>query len=253
MRTSLLAMVTCIAIAGCGSLDPPVTVVEVIPAEEPPPTVEPVWYPEPVVQPGNINLRGNGRYLVGQRSYSTWNQLDYYVATGRASWRDERFDERLAMSGSVFENDALTAAHRYLPIPSFLRVTNLANDETTIVRVTDRGPFRSDDLLDVSRATAQRLGFGDVLTRPVRIELVTEPGDRYVLETNYVYGKDAAVSVVSQLAELNLGHLTTTIIPHQYENRYRVKIGDFASVYDANHVADWLSTNLQIGSSLIKE
>lgn len=253
MRTSLVVMVTCIAIAGCGSVEPPVTVVEVIPVAEPPPTAEPVWYPEPVVQSENMNLRGNGRYQVGQRSYTTWNQLDYYVAMGQASWRNERFDERLALSGVAFENDALTAAHRYLPIPSFLRVTNLANEETTIVRVTDRGPFRSDDLLDVSRATAQRLGFGDVRTRPVRIELVTEPSDSYVLETNYVYGKDAAVSVVSRLVELNLGHLITTIIPHQYENRYRVKIGDFASVSDANHVADWLSTNLQIGSSLIKE
>ena len=253
MRRSLLVVLTCLATAGCASLNPPVDVVEVVPVEEPPPTVDPVWYPEPVVQWGNLNLRANGRYQVGQRSYITWNQLDYYEATGQASWRDERFDERLALSGVKFENDALTAAHRYLPIPSFLRVTNLANGETTIVRVTDRGPFRSDELLDVSRATAERLGFGDVVTRPVRIELVTEPSDSYVLETNYVYGRDAAVSVVSRLVELNLGHLSTTIIPHQYENRYRVKISDFASVSDANHVADWLSTNLQIGSSLIKE
>ena len=238
---------------GCASLDPPVEIIEVVPVEEPQPTADPVWYPEPVVQWGNLNLRGNGRYQVGERSFSTWRQLDYYEAEGLASWRDERFDERLALSGVAFENDALTAAHRYLPIPSFLRVTNLANGEATIVRVTDRGPFRSNELLDVSHATAQRLGFGDVVTRPVRIELVTEPSERFVLETNYVYGRDAAMSLVSRLVELNLGHLSTTIIPHQYENRYRVKIGDFASIPDANHVANWLSTNLQIGSSLIKE
>ena len=253
MSKSLLATMLCIAMVGCASLNPPVEIIEVVPVEEPPPTAEPIWYPEPVVQWGNLNLRANGRYQVGELSYTTWRQLDYYVAEGHASWRDERFDERLALSGVAFENDALTAAHRYLPIPSFLRVTNLANGEATIVRVTDRGPFRSDELLDISRATAQRLGFGDVGSRPVRIELVTEPSERFVLETNYVYGRDAAVSVVSRLVELNLGHLSTTIIPHQYENRYRVKIGDFASIPDANHVANWLSTNLQIGSSLIKE
>lgn len=253
MNKSLLAIIWCSALVGCASLDPPITVVEVLPPEEPPPTAEPVWYPEPVVQWGNLNLRGNGRYNVGERAYSTWRPLEYYEAEGRASWRDERFDERIALSGVAFQNDALTAAHRFLPIPSYLRVTNLANGEATIVRVTDRGPFRSDELLDVSRATAQRLGFGEVLTRPVRVELITEPSERFVLETNYVYGRDAAVSVVSRLVELNLGHLNTTIIPHQYENRYRVKIGDFASITDANHVADWLSTNLQIGSSLIKE
>ncbi|MCY4130143.1 MAG: septal ring lytic transglycosylase RlpA family protein [Gammaproteobacteria bacterium] len=253
MSKSLLATMLCTAMVACASLNPPVEIIEVVPVEEPPPTAEPIWYPEPVVQWGNLNLRANGRYQVGELSYTTWRQLDYYVAEGHASWRDERFDERLALSGVAFENDALTAAHRYLPIPSFLRVTNLVNGEATIVRVTDRGPFRSDELLDISRATAQRLGFGDVGSRPVRIELVTEPSERFVLETNYVYGRDAAVSVVSRLVELNLGHLSTTIIPHQYENRYRVKIGDFASIPDANHVANWLSTNLQIGSSLIKE
>ena len=253
MSKSLLAMIVCCAMVGCGSLDPPVAVVDVVPIKEPPPTAEPIWYPEPVVQWDGLNLRGNGRYQVGERSYSTWAQLDYYEAEGHAAWRDERFDQRVALSGVKFENDALTAAHRYLPIPSFLRVTNLTNGVATIVRVTDRGPFRSNELLDVSRATAQRLGFGDVISRPVRIELVTEPSDRFVLETNYVYGRDAAISLVSRLVELNLGHLSTTIIPHQYENRYRVKIGEFASVFDANHVADWLSTNLQIGSSLITE
>ena len=243
----------CFATVGCGSLDPPIDVIEVIPVVEPPPTAEPVWYPEPVVQWKRLNLRANGRYHVGEQSYNTWAQLDEYVAIGHASWRDERFDARMTLSGAAFKNDALTAAHRHLPIPSFLRVTNLANGEAAIVQVTDRGPFRSNELIDVSRATALRLGFGDVVTRPVLIELVKEPSERYVLETNYVYGRDAAVSVVSRLVGLNLGHLSTTIIPHQYENRYRVKIGEFASLYDANHVADWLSTNLQIGSSLIKE
>ena len=252
MSKSLLASVACCALVGCGTVDPPVPVVVEI-VEEPPPTAEPIWYPEPVVQWANLNLRGNGRYQVGKQSYSTWRQLDYYVAEGHASWRDDRFDDRIALSGVKFENDALTAAHRYLPIPSFLRVTNLANGEATTVRVTDRGPFRSDELLDISRATAQRLGFGNVDSRPVLVELVTEPSDRFILETNYVYGRDAAMSLVSRLVELNLGHLNTTIIPHQYENRYRVKIGEFASVSDANHVAQWLSTNLQIGSSLITE
>lgn len=253
MKKSLLAGFACIAMIGCASLDPPPDVIEVAPVEEPPPTAEPVWYPEPVVRWANLNLRANGRYQVGDSSYTTWWHIDYYEAEGQASWRDERFDDRVTLSGVAFENDALTAAHRFLPIPSFLRVTNLANGEATIVRVTDRGPFRSNELLDVSMATAQRLGFGNVVTRPVRVELITEPSERFVLETNYVYGRDAAVSVVSRLVELNLGHLSTTIIPHQYENRYRVKIGDFASIVDANHVADWLSSNLQIGSSLIKE
>ena len=254
MSRSLVAIAVSCAMTGCAAVEPPAPVEPDVPAVmEPPPTVAPTWFPEPVVQWEQTNVRANGRYRVGDRSYSTWGKVDYYVAEGNASWRDERFDERIALSGVAFDNDALTAAHRYLPIPSFLRVTNLANGVATVVRVTDRGPFRSDDLLDVSRATAERLGFGEVLARPVRVELVLDPGDRYVLETNYVYGRDAAMAVVSRLVELKLGHLTTMIIPHQYENRYRVKIGDFASIADANHVSEWLMKQMQIDSSVIKE
>ena len=212
-----------------------------------------MWYPEPVVQWANLSVRGNGRYFVDERTYSTWRRVDAYIAEGEATWRDDRFDERIALNGLVFENDALTVAHRHLPIPSYVRITNLANGVSTVARVTDRGPFRSDELVDVSRATALRLGFGDVRSRPVRIELITEPSESYVLETNYVYGRDAAVAVVSHLVGLNLGHLHTTIIPHQYENRFRVRVGDFTSITDAKHVADWLATNKQIESSILRE
>ena len=245
-------------IGGCGTLKAPVAETITVPIESvaeevPPPTADPVWFPEPVVQAEFLSMRGNGRYRVGQAVYHAWDRVEQYLAEGTASRRDELFDTHKTIGGEEFQNEALTAAHRHLPIPSYVRVTNLANNERTVVRVNDRGPFRSDDVIDLSRAAALRLGFGDAISRPVRIELVTEGGSQFILETNYVYGRDAAMSIMSRLTELNLGHLRTVIVPHQYKNRFRVKIEVFASVEDANYVANWLSTNLQLGSSLLKE
>ncbi len=213
----------------------------------------PMWFPEPVVQKENTRLRGNGRYRVGDRFFKSWRGVDQYIAEGLATWRDGAFDTWEAASGELFANEALTAAHRYLPIPSYVRVTNLSNGEQTVVRVTDRGPFRSDRLIDLSKAAALRLGFGGAESRPVRIELITTNGPRYVLETNYVYGKDAVMAIMSRLAEIELGHLSTQVMPHQYENRFRVRIGDFGSLADANYLANWLLANLQLKSSLLKE
>lgn len=220
---------------------------------QPPPTADPVWYPEPVVQSEIPGARGNGRYRVGDAVYSTWHNVDSYIAEGTASWRGREFDGRTTISGEEYDVDTLSAAHRHLPIPSYLRITNLANGLATIVRVNDRGPFFGGHLVDVSEATAMRLGFGNVKWRPVRVELVSEPTFRYVLETNYLYGRTAAETVLERLSEINLGHLKVSIVPHQYENRYRVKIGDFANIEDANFVSNWLAEQVQLKSSIIRE
>ena len=258
MKRLLCAACGVCAIGGCVPVSTPVEPVAVVPVEieqviEPPPTAEPIWFPEPVVEEEFLSMRGNGRYRVGDMYFKPWRRVDRYEAVGMATWRDERFDERVALTGEPFDNEALTAAHRHLPIPSYVRVTNLANDVQTTVRITDRGPFRTAELIDLSRAAALRLGFGDVDARPVRVELISQPGPRLVLETNYMYGESAAQAVVEQLQALELGHIRTQVIPHQYENRFRVKIGSFASVEDANRIASWLSSQLQLESSLLKE
>ena len=231
----------------------PVAATKPVQASVEPPTVQPEWRPEPALEPVVLSFRGNSTYRVGETKYHVWRRIDDYVAEGRATWRNSKFDAHTSITGKAFENEALTGAHRYLPIPSYLKVTNLANGEQAIVKVTDRGPFRSDDLIDLSRGAAMRLGFGNVGSRPVRIELVNQTGTQYALETNYVYGRDAALAIVKQLRQLELGHLDVVVIPHQYENRFRVKIGRFASIDDANYVATWLASNAQVRSSVLQE
>jgi rare lipoprotein A len=82
-----------------------------------------------------------------------------YAETGEASWYGAEFQGRRTASGEVFDSEALTAAHPTLPIPSLVQVTNLENGREVIVRINDRGPFHGGRLIDVSRRTAEALGF----------------------------------------------------------------------------------------------
>lgn len=82
-----------------------------------------------------------------------------YEQTGMASWYGPSFNGQRTASGEAFDQEALTAAHPTLPIPSLVQVTNLENGREIIVRVNDRGPFVGDRLIDLSRRSAEVLGF----------------------------------------------------------------------------------------------
>jgi rare lipoprotein A len=96
-----------------------------------------------------------------------------YDRTGTASWYGAAFQGRLTANGEVFNRAALTAAHPTMPLPSYVRVTNLENDRSIIVRVNDRGPYSGDRLIDVSERTAELLAFRRNGTTSVRVEYVS--------------------------------------------------------------------------------
>ncbi|MFM7379367.1 MAG: septal ring lytic transglycosylase RlpA family protein [Erythrobacter sp.] len=80
------------------------------------------------------------------------------MGRGSASYYAAKFDGRRTASGERFDNGAMTAAHRTLPFGTLVRVTNLANGRSVIVRINDRGPFSAGRMIDVSRAAADELG-----------------------------------------------------------------------------------------------
>jgi len=98
-----------------------------------------------------------------------------YTETGRASWYGPGFQHRKAANGEPFDMDRLTAAHRTIPLNSIARVTNVKTGESVLLRITDRGPFVSDRIIDLSRASAKKIG---VYTRGgalVKIEVLQSP------------------------------------------------------------------------------
>jgi rare lipoprotein A len=95
-----------------------------------------------------------------------------YRKTGRASFYAKKFHGRRTTNGERYHNEKLTAAHRTLPFGTLVRVTNVRNGRSVVVRVNDRGPFVKDRLIDVSQAAAHELGMVAAGTAPVKVEVV---------------------------------------------------------------------------------
>ena len=103
------------------------------------------------------------------------SQLDVGIEDrGVASWYGQSFHGKQAANGELFNMEALTAAHRTLPLGSVVRVVNLANGKHLHVRITDRGPYINSRILDLSRGAAARLGMMDGGLSHVRVQLVGE-------------------------------------------------------------------------------
>lgn len=108
--------------------------------------------------------KGGGRYLVGNpykvrgKTYTPSEQPDY-VAQGEASWYGSDFHGRRTANGEIFSANAITGAHATLPIPSYVRVTNLENGRSIIVRINDRGPYVHGRIIDLSHRAAELLGY----------------------------------------------------------------------------------------------
>jgi rare lipoprotein A len=112
---------------------------------------------QPVPKGGGVYRVGKP-YVVGGRVYVPEADPNY-SAVGLASWYGSDFHGRYTANGEIFDKESISAAHPTLPLPSYVRVTNLANRKSIIVRVNDRGPYAHDRLIDVSVKTAQLLGF----------------------------------------------------------------------------------------------
>lgn len=106
-----------------------------------------------------------GRFLPAHAKTPTGHR---WFAVGKASWYGGAFNGHKTASGERFDENRLTCAHRSLPLGSWIRVTNLQNNKSTVVRVTDRGPFVKNVILDLSHAAARQLGFSS--TARVRID-----------------------------------------------------------------------------------
>ncbi|HEB79388.1 MAG TPA: septal ring lytic transglycosylase RlpA family protein, partial [Rhodospirillales bacterium] len=107
---------------------------------------------------------GQGMYKIGEpyQIDGIWYypSVDYrYMETGIASWYGSKFHKKKTANGGIYDMNKLTAAHRTLPMPSFVRVTNLENGRSLVLKVNDRGPYANNRIIDVSRRGAQLLGF----------------------------------------------------------------------------------------------
>ena len=125
---------------------------------------------QPVPKGGGVYMLGKP-YQVGGNWY-TPREEPGYNRVGRASWYGELFHGRRTANGEIYDMDRLSAASPTLPLPVYAQVTNLANGRTIVVRVNDRGPYANDRIMDLSRRSAEVLGFRGNGTALVRVKVL---------------------------------------------------------------------------------
>jgi rare lipoprotein A len=130
---------------------------------------------ERIIPFGQPVPKGGGYYTVGKpyQIAGAWyhpRENPTYNRVGRASWYGELFHGRRTANGEIYDMDRLSAAHPTLPLPIYARVTNLKNGRSVVVRVNDRGPYARDRIIDLSRRSAEVLGFRRTGTTVVRVE-----------------------------------------------------------------------------------
>jgi rare lipoprotein A len=133
--------------------------------------------PEPEVKHEPRSKVGNRSYAVLGKRYHVRDSAHGYVEEGRASYYGRKFHGRLTSNQEVYDMYAFTAAHKSLPLPSYVRVTNLDNGKSVVVRVNDRGPFHAGRVIDLSYAAAAKLGFVKQGTARVEVRALVPDGD----------------------------------------------------------------------------
>jgi rare lipoprotein A len=127
------------------------------PGEAPPPGL--LDMPDPIPRAEPYSRTGNRPYVVFGKSYTPFTDGRPFKQRGHGSWYGKKFHGQRTSSGEIYDMYKMTAAHPTLPIPSYVRVTNVATGKQVVVRVNDRGPFHSGRIIDLSYTAALKLGY----------------------------------------------------------------------------------------------
>ena len=170
MRT-VLGLLVILALAGCGSAPQRGGYYKDDgPHERPPANLDRVADAVPRVEP--LHKYANRPYSALGKNYTPMTSVQPFRQRGLASWYGKRYHGQKTSSGEVYDMYAMTGAHPTLPIPSYVRVTNVANGKSVVVRINDRGPFKSDRVIDLSYVAAYKLGYIQAGQARVEVESI---------------------------------------------------------------------------------
>ena len=155
--TRVVLLIVLVALSGCSSTRPGGYYKDDGPHERPPANLEQVADAVPRSEP--LHKFANRPYEALGKRYVPMTSVQPFRQSGLASWYGKRYHGQKTSSGETYDMYAMTAAHPTLPIPSYVRVTNVANRKSVVVRINDRGPFKSERVIDLSYVAAHKLGF----------------------------------------------------------------------------------------------
>lgn len=170
-----------------------------------------------ILNQGGVYKVGNPYKILGRWYYP---KEDYtYKEVGTASWYGPDFHAKRTANGEKYDMHSLTAAHRTLPLPSIVRVTNLENGRSLVVRVNDRGPYARNRIIDVSKKVAQLLGFLEQGTAKVRVEVLEKESKnlKAALTGNPAYA-DISAAPVAKVQTANMAPIAGSAVASSSEN-----------------------------------
>ncbi|MGC9422298.1 septal ring lytic transglycosylase RlpA family protein [Vibrio sp.] len=179
------------------------------------------------------SLGGNRDYTLRGKNYQIIRDTQGFVETGQASWYGKKFHGHLTSNGEIYDMYSMSAAHKTLPLPSYVKVTNVENGKSTIVRVNDRGPFHDGRIIDLSYAAAYKLGVLQTGTAQVEISVINK--QKPALTPLKSQQHDYVIQVAASQHEQNIRTLAekmgqTLSVPSfvDHENQhYRIFLGPF--------------------------
>ena len=179
----------------------------------------------PVLEPRSA--AGNkSPYTVLGETYEVMPESSGYTDTGKASWYGKKFHGYKTSNGEIFDMYKMSAAHRTLPIPSYVRVTNLANGRSGIVRVNDRGPFHSERIMDLSYAAA------------VKLDTPVHGGSTY-LQAGAFRNQDSAMALRDKLVNLTGKPVNIDSL----DGLFKVRIGPLADPNEVHNISELMLQN----------
>jgi len=251
--TTLLMLIT---LGGC-SYHSPQTPPNQAPIQDGPPKVrkDMTGITDAIPKPEALARYGNhSPYTVLGKTYEVMPSSEGYQREGIASWYGEKFSGRPTSSFEPYDPYAMTAAHKTLPLPTYVKVTNLENQKTVVVKVNDRGPFHDDRIIDLSYAAASKLGYMAKGTARVHIEVIAtallQPAPKNKAQTTQkpkltFYLQVAALSKPEAAQKLENTLKTLTDVPvytRQTEQNttviHRVQIGPFENEQSAITISE---------------
>ena len=225
-----------------------------------------------------LSKSGNRPYVVFGKTYYPMKSAIGFTQRGIASWYGKKFHGNRTSSGEQYDMYAMTAAHKTLPLPSYVRVTNISNGRSVIVRVNDRGPFLHKRIIDLSYSAASKLGIAARGTGQVEIEAITPgnysgdhspgvttkaiPDEKSKIITTKTLGNaylqvgafsnhDNAKKLRDRIKRLDIDRVV--IHPTVVDNRkiYRVRVGPLTNAEEGSQIADRVSSIGISGSHVV--
>jgi len=209
-------------------------------------------------------------YVAFDKKYTPMKKIIPFEEEGYASWYGKRYHGKKTSIGEVYDMYQMTGAHKTLPLPCYIKVTNLKNKRSVIIRVNDRGPFVDERIIDLSYAAAHRLRIIETGSELVRIEMVNPSlAKKNIEETENVSSANSSIKYFYIQAgafssEDNASYLINRLSKIQFRNSLNIKklsknslhlvtIGPYDSKKNAEQALKDIAQKIQLNSFIISE